>query len=82
MVTKSIISLTRTQVGEPEIQALIIPAAGEPSLVTRLLEVTNATYRSNLRQKNLHAYADFESGIDKVCEAWQRRTVGHARSYL
>ncbi|CAJ1339558.1 unnamed protein product, partial [Effrenium voratum] len=58
-------------VGEPQIQALLLPAEGAPSLVTRLLEVTNATFRSNLQPQNLHVYADFESGIDKVCELLQ-----------
>eukprot|EP00929_Paragymnodinium_shiwhaense_P076984 TRINITY_DN3961_c0_g1_i1.p1 TRINITY_DN3961_c0_g1~~TRINITY_DN3961_c0_g1_i1.p1 ORF type:complete len:836 (-),score=212.37 TRINITY_DN3961_c0_g1_i1:296-2728(-) len=61
-------------VGAPQVQALMLPAknsngsktSDELYFVTRLLEITNATYRSNLRK--MEVYADFESGIDKVID--------------
>ena len=52
-------------VGAPEVQALMLSKDGKMYLVTRKLEATNA-YRSNLRE--VEVYADYESGIDRLCQ--------------
>lgn len=61
-------------VGAPAVQALMVPASTDQEMyfVTRLLELSNAEYRSVLHQ--YVAYKDTEDSIAKVCEEIRTRS--------
>ena len=66
-------------VGAPEVQALMIKIDGKMHFVTRKLEETN-THRSNLR--DVDVYADYESGIQKLCSVIRRENPSTKRAGL